>query len=94
MKFDPKEGCLVIAVQRGVGLPEHQIKGPPGKLKGLLNTLSIYRFRVSCSLYNIYIHEVFSPYFLRNPIAIHSSSIGRNIIISSGYFLNENFSMN
>lgn len=46
MKFDPKEGCLVIAVQRGVGLPEHQIKGPPGKLKGLLNTLSIYRFIV------------------------------------------------
>lgn len=35
MKFEPKEGCLVIAVQRGIGLPEHQIKGPPGKLKGL-----------------------------------------------------------
>lgn len=35
MKFEPKEGCLVIAVQRGIGLPEHQIKGPPGKLKRL-----------------------------------------------------------
>lgn len=35
MKFEPKEGCLVIAVQRGIGLPEHQIKGPPGELKGL-----------------------------------------------------------
>lgn len=35
MKFEPKEGCLVIAVQRGIGLPEHQIKGPPGELKRL-----------------------------------------------------------
>ena len=31
MRFEPREGCLVIAVERGVGLPEHQIKGPPGR---------------------------------------------------------------
>ncbi|XP_061163169.1 synaptotagmin-1-like [Saccostrea echinata] len=29
MRFEPRDGCLVIGVRRGIGLPEHQIKGPP-----------------------------------------------------------------
>ena len=40
MRFEPREGCLVIAVERGVGLPEHQIKGPPGRSLSSSNSYS------------------------------------------------------